>query len=169
VTESGEDTAAAVRRAGQPPQPLSKDMQAVLDQIKGGECAWLAAVGTGGTWKYLTGGTWMHLRGFKNPSDVFFDNLQSVTGGLDLGDDIRVSLVVHTNSPKAADRTKNTLKHRLTPVYAPFSRLPEWAPPLDSRFVSELKHEVKFDTERSDVRVRLRLTDAQIERARKKN
>jgi hypothetical protein len=154
MTASKEDTAAVVRRADQPPQALTKDMQAALDQIKDCESAWLAMTVTGPMRQLL-----------KNDelAREFADAVQSVTGSLDLGDDARLELVVHTNSPAAAGRIKDKLDDLMK--LATFLAAGKDS---GSRVVKEVIDGIKVDTERSDAAVRLRLTDAQIERAHKK-
>ncbi len=152
MTGTREDTIAVVRRASQPPQPLNKEMRAALDQLKGSESVWLAMVATDPIKQVLKG---------DDLAKNFADALQSVTGALELTDDAQLSLVVHTNSPMAATRIKGKLDD-LMPL---LNVLGTGKAPL----VGELLRGIKLETNRNDVSLRLKVTEAQFEKARKQS
>jgi hypothetical protein len=152
MTGTKEDTVAVVRRAGQPPQQLNKEMRAALDQLKGSESVWLAMVATDPIKQVLKG---------DDLAKNFADALQSVTGSLELTDDAQLSLVVHTNDPKAATQIKGKLDDLMRFVNA----LGTSKAPL----VGELLRGIKLETDKNDVSVRLKVTEAQFEKARKQS
>jgi hypothetical protein len=150
MTTAKEETAAAVRRASQPPQPLNKDMRAALDRLTGSDSVWLAMVATDPIKQLLKG---------DDLAKNFADALQSVTGSLELTDDAQFTLVVHTNNPMAATRIKGKLDDLM-----PFLNvLGTGKTPL----IGELIRGIKLETDKNDVSVRLKVTDAQFEKARK--
>jgi hypothetical protein len=151
MTATKEDTAAVVRRASQPPQPLNKDMRAALDQLKGSESVWLAMVATDPIKQVLKG---------DDLARNFADALQSVTGSLELNDDAQLNLVVHTSDPMAATRIKGKLDD-LMPL---LNVLGTGKAPL----VGELLRGIKLESDKNDVSVRLKVTDAQLEKTHKK-
>ena len=152
MTGTKEDTAAVVRRAGRPPQPLNKPMRAALDQLKGDETVWLAMVATDAIKQVLKSDDLA-----RNVADA----LQSVTGALELHDDAQLSLVVHTNDQKAATEIKGKLDNLIPLVNA----LGTGKAPL----VGELLRGIKLETNQNDVSVRLKVTEAQFEKAGKKS
>jgi hypothetical protein len=127
-------------------------MRAALDQLKGSETVWLAMVATDSIKQVLKG---------DELAKNFADALQSVTGSLELTDDAQLTLVVHTNNPMAATRIKGKLDD-LMPL---LNVLGTGKTPL----VGELLRGIKLEADKNDVSVRLKVTDAQFEKARKTN
>ncbi len=154
MTLSKEDTAAVVKRAGERPQRLNKDMQAALDQLKGGESVWLAML--------VTDEIKQLIKSDDNAKD-FADALQSITGGLELTDDAQFTLVVHTSNAKAATQIKGKIDELM-----PLLGFVGAGKDASGRIVKEVINNIKLSTEKNDVSIRLKITDAQIEKARRK-
>ncbi len=154
MTATAKDTAVAVKRADQPAQRVNKDMQAALDHLKGDESAWLAMVATDPLKQLLKA---------DDTAKNFADALQSITGALELSDDAQLSLVVHTSNPTAAAQIKGKFDE-LMPLLAFLGAGKD----TSARLVKQLIDNLKLRTDKNDVSIRLTLTDAQIEKARKK-
>jgi hypothetical protein len=153
MTTSKEDTAAVVARAGQAPQLPNKAMQAALDHLKGGESVWMAMVATEEIKQLLKN---------DDSGKDFAAALQSITGALELTDDARLAVVVHTNSPEAAAQIKGKIDE-VMPLLAFVGAGKE----KSGRIVKDVIDGIKVKTEKNDVSIRLQITDAQIEKARK--
>jgi hypothetical protein len=153
MTTTTKDTAAVVGRAGQAPQQPSAAMQAALAHLKGGENIWMALVATNEI-KQL-------LKADNTPKD-FASALQSVTGALELNSDARLGLVVHTNSKEAAAQIKDKLDE-LMPLLSFLGAGKD----KSSQIAKEMIDSIKLKTEKNDVSIRLHITDAQIDKARK--
>jgi hypothetical protein len=154
VSNTKEDAAAAVGRAGQAPQPLSKEMQAALDQIKDGEPVWLALVATDAIKQLLRG---------DELAKNFADALRSVTGTLELTDDAQLTLVVHSSSATAAGQIKEKLEDLLKLL-----AFVGGGKDASGQVVKEVIDNLKLGTDKSDMSIRLKLTDAQLDKIRKK-
>jgi hypothetical protein len=155
MTAAQKDTVAAVRRAGQPPQRPSAAMQAALAHLKGSENVWLALAATDELKQLLKG---------DDMSKDFAAALQAVTGALELNDDAQVRLMVHTNSAEAATQIKSKLEE-LMPLLAFLGAGKD----TNSQIVKELIDSIQLKTEKNAVCLRLHITDAQIDKARKKD
>jgi hypothetical protein len=155
MTASKEDTVAAVKRVGEQRQRLNKDMQAALDHLKGNESIWLAMV--------VTDQLKQVLKADDNAKD-FADALQSVTGGLELTDDAQFTLVVHTGNAKAATQIKGKIDELM-----PLLSFVGAGKDAGSRIIKEVVDNIKLSAEKNDVSIRIKITDAQIEKARKKS
>ncbi|MGH7223760.1 MAG: hypothetical protein ACRELF_11065 [Gemmataceae bacterium] len=155
MTTTKKDTVAVVARVGQTPQRPSKALQAALDHLKGGESIWMAMVATDEIKKLLKS---------DDMAKGFAAALQSVTGALELSDDAQFALVVHTNNPKAAEQIKGKFDE-LMPLLAFVSAGKD----KSGRIVKEVIDGIKLKAEKNDVSIRLQITDAQIEKARKKD
>jgi len=155
MTTSKSDTVAAVRRAGQRTQSVNKNLRAALDKLKGDEPVWMAMV--------VSDQTRRLLKGDDNSKD-FADALQSITGALELTDDAQFTLVVHTSDAKAATQIKGKIDE-LMPLLAFMAAGKD----ASGRIVKELINNLKLSAEKNDVSIHLKITDAQIEKARKKS
>jgi hypothetical protein len=154
MTTKKEDTVAVVQRAGQTAQPLSAAMQTALGHLKGSESLWLALVATDDIKQLLKG------------DDLVKDlaaSLLSVTGALEVDDDARFGLVVHTNSAKAAERLKGKFEELMQLLMLLGSGKDNGDP-----IVKNIFGNIKLNAEKNDVSLRLHLTEAQIEKASKK-
>jgi hypothetical protein len=154
VSNTKEDTAAAVGRASQPPQPLNKEMQAALEQLKDGEPVWLALVATDSIKQLLRS---------DELAKNFADALRSVTGTLELTDAAQLTLVVHSSTATAAGQIKQQLDNLLKLL-----AFVGGGEDARSQIVKEVIDNVKLGTDKNDVSLRLRLTDAQLAKIRKK-
>ncbi len=150
-----EDTAAAVARAGQtPPQP-SSSMRATLDHLEGSETIWMAMVATDDIKQLLKS---------DDTTKEFGTTMKSITGALKLSDDAHFSLVVHADSPKAAGKIKDKIQEMmqlLTFLGA--------GKDANGRLLKEIIGNIKLNAEKSDARLTLEITEAQIEKAGKKS
>lgn len=155
MTTTKKDTAAVVDRASQTPQRPNKAMQAALDHLKGSESLWMAMVATDEIKQLLKA---------DDMAKDFAAALQSVTGALELTDDAQFSLVVHTNNPKAAEQIKSKFDE-LMPLLAFVGTGKD----KNGRVVKEVIDGIKLKAEKNDVSIRLQITDAQIDKARKKD
>lgn len=155
MTATKKDTAAVVQRTGQAPQQPSAAMQAALAHLKGDEDLWLALVATEEIKQLLKS---------DNTSKDFAAALQSVTGALELSDDAQFGLVVHTNSAEAAAQIKGKLDE-LMPLFAFLGAGKD----KSGQIAKEMIDNIKLKTEKNDVSIRLHITDAQIEKAHKKD
>jgi hypothetical protein len=153
MTTTKEDTSAAVQRAGQAPQRPSKAMQTALEQIQVTQSLWMVLVATDDIKQML--------QKDGNTKD-FAAALQSVTGGLELTDDAQLLLVVHTNSPEAAAKVKSKLDELMTLVNFLGAGQDKTA-----RIAKEVLENIKLKIEKNDVSIRLQISDARIEKARK--
>jgi hypothetical protein len=149
------ETAAVVQRAGQTPQTPSAAMQSALAHLKGGESIWFAMVATEEIKQLLKG---------DDQAKDFAAAVQSITGALELSDDIQLGLVIHTNSPEAAAQIKGKLDE-LMPLLAFLGAGKD----KSGQVAKEVIDSIKLKTEKNDVSVRLRITDAQINKAGKKS
>jgi hypothetical protein len=155
MTPTKNDTSAVVHRAGQASQQPSAAMQAALSHLKGGENVWLAMVATDEIKQLLKG---------DDTSKDFAAALQSVTGALELNDDAQFGLVVHTNSAEAAKQIKSKLDD-LLPLLAFLGAGKD----KSGQIAKDVIDSIKLKTEKNDVSIRLHVTDAQIDRASKKD
>ncbi|SRR5579883_131673 len=154
MTMMKEETAAVVERVGQTPQTPSAPMQAALAHLKGGENIWMAMVATDEIKQLLKS---------DDQAKDFAAAVQSITGALELNDDAQFGLVIHTNSPQAAAQIKGKLDE-LMPLLAFLGAGKD----KSGQVAKDVIDSVKLKTEKNDVSVRLRITDAQIEKAGKK-
>jgi hypothetical protein len=154
LTNSKEGTLATVRRAGQRPQAISRNLQAALDRLKGTESVWMATVVTDAVKQVLKNDD-----GLKN----FADALESVTGVVELTADARATLVIHTNDPTAATQIKAKIDEVL-----PLATFLAAGKDQGARLLKEVIGTIKLAADRTDVSIRLQLTDAQIEKATRK-
>ena len=148
MTTTKEDTAAVVARAAQPPQRLNKAMQAVLAQVKSDAPAWLAMVATDSIKQLLKG---------DELGKNYADALQSVTGAVELADDAQLTLVVHSSSATAAGQIKEQLE-ALLKLLAFLSGGKD----ASGQFVKEIIDNLKLSTDKGDVNIRVKVTDAQL-------
>lgn len=154
MTTTKENTLAAVRRADQPPQQLNKSLQAALDQLKGSEGVWMALAATD------------EIKQLLKSDDVakdFAESLQYVTGVLELSEDAQLTLVIHSSTPAAAMQIKSKLDDLLK-VFAFVGAGRD----AGSQIVKEVLDGIKLGTDKNDVSIRVKLTDAQLEKARAK-
>ncbi len=154
MTTTKEDTAAAVARAAQPPQPLNKAMQAALDQVRGDAPVWLAMVATDSIKQLLKG---------DELAKNFADALQSVTGTMDLTDDALLTLIVHSSNATAAGQIKEKLEDLLKLL-----AFVSGGKDASGQIVKEVLDNLKLDTSRSNVSIRIKVTDAQLGKIRRK-
>lgn len=154
MTTTKEETAAVVRRDGQSPQRRSAGMQAALAHLKGDEGIWLAMVATDEIKQLLQS---------DDTSKEFAAALQSITGALELNNDAQFGLVVHTNSPEAAAKIKGKLDEVM-----PLLGFLGAGKDKSGQVAKEVIDSIKLQTEKNDVSIHLRITDAQIEKAGKK-
>lgn len=155
MSAAKEDAVAAVRRAGETPPRLNKELQAALAQIKGDESIWMAMTATAEIKQLLKA---------DDTAKDFAESLQYVTGVLELNDDAQLTLMIHSSTPAAAMQIKSKLDDLLK-VFAFVGAGRD----SGSQIVKEVLDGIKLGTEKSDVSVRLKLTDAQLEKARKKS
>lgn len=155
LTASKEDTAALVRRAGQTPPPPSAAMRSALEHLKGSESLWLAMVATDEVKQLLKA---------DDTTKEFASALQSVTGTLEVSDDARFGLVVHTNSPDAATKIKGKLDELM-----PLLTFLGAGKDSGGRIAKEIVSNIKLNAEKNDVSLRIQITEDQIEKARKKD
>lgn len=148
MTTTKEDTAAAVARAAQPPQRLNRAMQVALDQVKGDAPVWLAMVATDSIKQLLKG---------DELAKKFADALQSVTGTMELTDDALLTLIVHSNSAKAAGQIKEQLEGLLK-LLAFVSEGKDPRVQIAKAMIDTLK----LDTDKGDVSIRIKVTDEQL-------
>jgi hypothetical protein len=153
MSAAKEDAVAAVRRADQPPQRINKDLQAALAQLKGSEGVWMAMTATDEIKQLLKA---------DDTAKDFAESLQYVTGVLELNDDAQLTLVIHSSTPASAMQIKSKLDDLLK-VFAFVGAGRD----AGSQIVKEVLDGIKLGTEKSDVSVRVKLTDAQLEKARK--
>jgi hypothetical protein len=153
MTASKDDTIATIKRAGQKSEEINKNMRAALDHLKGDENIWLAMAATDAIKKSLKA---------DDNAKNFAEALQSITGALELTDDAQLAVVIHTNDAKAAEQIKGKLDE-LMPL------LGFLGPGKDAggRLLKEVIQNIKLAAEKNDVSIRLKLTDAQIEKVRK--
>jgi hypothetical protein len=155
MTTSKNDPALAVPDPSKEAPRLSKEMQTALDQIKGGESVWLALAATDDL-KQL-------LKSDDNTKD-FAASLQAVTGTLELTDDAQLTLVVHTNSPEAATRIKGKLDELM-----PLLTFLGAGKDKSGQIAKEVLDNIKLTTDKNDVSIRLKITDAQLGKVHKKD
>jgi hypothetical protein len=153
-TTSKEDTVAVVGRADQDPQPLNKEMRDALDHLRGDTGAWLAMTASDQLKKSLKG---------EGKEQILVDSLRSITGALEVTDDIQLTLTAHTENPTAAKQIKNKLSDMMQ-LFAFMS--------ADKDAVSSIIREVlekgKLELTNNDVSACFTLTDAQLEKLEKK-
>jgi hypothetical protein len=154
MTATKEETAAVVHRAGQTPQTPSAAMQSALAHLKGTESIWMAMVATEEI-KQL-------LKGDDQAKDIAAA-VQSITGSLELSEDVQLGFVIHTKSPEAAAQIKGKLDE-LMPLLAFLGAGKD----KSGQVAKEVIDSIKLKTEKNDVSVGLRITDAQITKAGKK-
>lgn len=155
MTASKKDTASVVGRADETPQRPNKALQTALNHLKGSESIWMAMVATDEIKQLLKA---------DDTAKDFAAALQSVTGAVELSDDAQFSLVIHTNSPKAAEQIKGKIDE-LMPLLA----FVGGGQDKNGRAVKEVIDSIKLKAEKNDVSIRLQITDAQIDKARKKD
>lgn len=153
MTTRREDTVAALSRAGQAPQRPSKALQAALDHLKGGASIWVAMVATDEI-KQL-------LKNDDTAKDIAAA-LQSVTGTLELTDDAKLAVVIHTSSPAAAVQIKGKIDEVM-----PLLAFVGSGKDKSGRIAKTAIDSIKLKTEKNDVTLRLQITEAQIDKVRK--
>ncbi|MHB1423157.1 MAG: hypothetical protein ACYC3I_08185 [Gemmataceae bacterium] len=155
MTTTEEETNAVVRRAGQAAERPSAALQAALDHLKGSESIWMALAATEDIKQMLQS---------EATAKDFATALQSVTGALEVSNDAQLGVVVHTNSAKAAAQIKNKLDE-LMPLLAFLGAGKD----KSGQVAKEVIENIKLKAEKNDVSIRLHISDAQIEKARKKD
>lgn len=153
LTASKEDTAALIRNAERTPKPPSAAMRSALEHLKGSESLWLAMVATDEVKQLLKA---------DDSTKEFASALQSVTGALEVSDDARLGLVVHTNSPEAATKIKGKLDELM-----PLLTFLGAGKDAGGRIAKEIVSNIKLNAEKNDVSLRIQITEDQIEKARK--
>ncbi len=93
----------------------------------------------------------------------FAEALECVTGVLELTADARLAFAVHTGNPMAAAQIKTKLDE-LMQVLAFVSAGKD----ANAQIAKEVLDNIKVNTDKSDVNIGLTLTDAQLEKVRKK-
>ncbi len=155
MTAKKKDTAAVVHRVGQTPQQPSAAMQAALAHLRGDESMWLAMAATEDIKQLLKS---------DDTAKDFADALQSVTGALELSEDAQFRLVIHTDNAQAAAKIKGKLDE-LMPLLSFLGAGKD----KSGQIAKEVIDSIKLKTEKNDVSVRIHVTDAQIQKAHKKD
>lgn len=155
MTLSKEETAAAAGRAGQKAQALNKELRAALGRLSGDAPVWMAMT-VGDRIKDL-------LKGDDNAKD-FAAVVQAITAALDVHDDACLALDFHAKSPAGAAKIKGKIDE-LMQLCAFLGAGKD----NSGQVAKEVIDSIKLKTEKSDVSIRLRITDAQIEKVRKKD
>jgi hypothetical protein len=150
MTTMKEDTAAVVTRATQPPQRLNKAMQTALDLVKSDAPVWMAMVASDGIKQVLMG---------DELAKNYADSLQSVTGTAELSDNAQLTLIVHSSSAAAARQIKEQLE-ALVKLLAFVSEGKD----ARGQIAKEVFDNLKLDTDKGDVSIRIKVTDAQFDK-----
>jgi len=154
ISPSKEYTLDAVKNAGKERAELNKEMQTALDKVSGKESVWWAVV--------ITEEMKRQMR--KNPQTAeLAPKLESTTGNINLTEDARISLQVHTTDPKAAGLIKQKI-NEAKPLLAVLGQANEELAPV----VNELVENLKVTTQKNTVRVDLDITQEMIEKAAKR-
>jgi hypothetical protein len=136
--------------------PLNKDMQKALEKLGSPEGSWGAAV--------LTASMKQALKRQDPELGALIAPLESVTGGLELADAVKLTVVIHAANAEAAGQVRRKLDEVL-PL------LNFLAPGKDTigRLAKEAVSSIKVGTDRNDVRITLQLTEAMVQKAGKKD
>lgn len=150
-----EETLAVLRRAGQQPQTINKPLRAALDKANGQAAVWLAMTMSDKLKELLKS---------DDASKEFAASVQSITGALELTDDARLAVIFHAVSPDAATKIKGKLDEAMTLL-----QFLGAGKDKSGQLVKEVLESVKTKSEKNEMSVRLQITDAQIEKAIKKD
>jgi hypothetical protein len=156
-----QETLAVLRRAGQQsqtlnkPLPLNKPLRAALDKANGEAAIWMAMTMSDKLKELLKS---------DDASKEFAASVQSITGALELHDDARLAVIFHAVSPDAATKIKGKLDEAMTLL-----QFLGAGKDKSGQLVKEVLDSVKTKSEKNEMSVRLQITDAQIEKAIKKD
>lgn len=131
----------------------SKQMQAALSKVGGKESVWIAAVISDDMKKQI---------GSNPQTKDLADKLEAVTGSINIATDVQTSLVIHTTDAKAATAVKKML-NQIKGALALFAPSNEQAGPI----IGEVLDNLKISTEQNSVKVSLKVTEEEIEKATK--
>ena len=134
------------------PGKLNKDMQAALDKVKGGqESMWMALVITDDLRKSLA----------SNPQTKdLAEKLDSVTGNLNVGSDIQLSVLIHTTDADAAQKVAKQI-NGLKPLLGLLANGNEQAKP----FIDLLSEHLQVKSKEKAATIDLKLTEVQLKKA----
>jgi len=133
---------------------LSKEMKTALGYVRGTPSVWFAALVTEEMRK-----------GMKNnpQAAALAPKLESVTGSVNVSDDVKLAVRVHTTDAKAAAQVKQTIT-QLKPLLALLAQNNEELAPL----LNELLDNLKISAEKTTTSVTLDVSQQMIEKAAKK-
>jgi hypothetical protein len=131
----------------------SKQMQAAMSKLGGKESVWIAAVITDEMKKQIA----------SNPQTKdLADKLEAVTGSIAIATDVTTSLIVHTTDAKSAGDVKKML-NQIKPLLTLMAQSNEQAGPV----IGEIVDNLKITTDQNSVKITLKVTEEQIEKAGK--
>lgn len=131
----------------------SSELQRALGAIDGKQSIWMAMVVTEEMRKAMESSP---------QGKELAPKLESVTGTVNVADDVVTSLVIHTNDPKAAGDVKKLL-NQVKPILTLAAASDERVGPL----VGDLLDNLKITTDKTDVNVNLTVSADLIEKATK--
>jgi hypothetical protein len=153
LSPSKDYTLEAVEKAGKAPAKLNPEMKEALGRLSGKESLWVAAVITDEAKRAMGKSPMLGELGAK---------LESISGGVTLTDAVALSLLVHTSDAKAAALVKKKVND-FKPLLTLMAQSNEEAAPL----VNDLLDNLKVNTEKTDVRISLKITEEMMEKAAK--
>jgi hypothetical protein len=131
----------------------SKELKGALTKVSGKESIWAAAVITEAMKQQMA----------SNPQTKnLAGKLESITGDINVGNDIALDLVIHTTDAMAAGDVKKML-NQVKPILTLMAQSNEDAAPI----VQDLIDNLKITTEQSSVKVSLKVSQDLIEKASK--
>jgi len=153
VTPKRETTVKAVS-SGEERGTLNKEMKTTLGHVRGTPSVWFAALVTEEMRK-----------GMKNNPQAagLAPKLESITGSINISDDVKLAVRVHTTDAKAAAQVKQTIT-QLKPLLALLAQNNEELAPM----LNELLDNLKISAEKNTTSVTLDISQQMIEKASKK-
>jgi hypothetical protein len=154
VSPSKEYTLEAVQNAGKKPAKPNKELEQALSKVSGKETLWLAVVVTDEMKKAMA----------KNPQTAnLAPKLESVTGSVNLTENLDATFLIHTTDAKAAAELRKMI-NQVKPLLAVIAQNNEEVGPV----VGELLNNLKITADKTTVDISLKVTDETIEKATKK-
>jgi hypothetical protein len=142
---------ASARKAGQAPAGLNPDLRAAMARLSGRESVWLAAV--------VSEQMKQELKQQDPQSAGLANALESVTGGIELTDALKLALVVHTADPGAAAQLRKKIDEVL-----PLLTFLAAGKDQVGRLAKEAVSTVKVAVDKKGVAVTLELTEDMIQK-----
>jgi hypothetical protein len=152
IAPEKDEVLAAVKAAGETRREVNKKLQSAVGKLSGKDSVWLALVATDAI-KDMIG---------KQDADAeaMAKAMESMTGGLEVTDALKLVLEVHTNNADVASQVRKKIDEAL-----PLLNLFAGGKDTSGRLLKEVLGAIKVGGEKTDARVSLTITEEMIRKA----